>query len=163
MGKPSLKSQYRNTLSLTMQVTNHAGHGPQGLRRPIEAARLRIPSKRTPPRSRLQAPFGRASPRSRGSTSLERVSPRSRAHSPSSGSRLARGFVPPSAGARHAHGRPARVRRPRTRAFNALTRAGRHHHAPGARAPVPPHQLPREAPIPATVGRDCAVRPVSVP
>jgi hypothetical protein len=29
MGKPSLKSQYRNTLSLTMQVTNHAGHDPR--------------------------------------------------------------------------------------------------------------------------------------
>jgi hypothetical protein len=30
--------------------------------------------------------------------------------------------------------------------------AGRRHHAPGARAPVPPHQLPRRDPIPATVG-----------
>jgi hypothetical protein len=57
---------------------NHAGHGPQGLRRPIEAAHAGIPSKRTPPRSRLHAPFGRVSPRSRGSTSLEQVSPRSR-------------------------------------------------------------------------------------
>jgi hypothetical protein len=28
---------------------------------------------------------------------------------------------------------------------------------------VPPHQLPREEPIPITVGRDCAARPVSVP
>jgi hypothetical protein len=40
---------------------------------------------------------------------------------------------------------------------------GRRYHAPGARAPVPPHQLPREEPIPITVGRDCAARPVSVP
>jgi hypothetical protein len=40
---------------------------------------------------------------------------------------------------------------------------GRRHHAPGARAPVPPHQLPREETIPITVGRDCAARPVSVP
>jgi hypothetical protein len=55
------------------------------------------------------------------------------------------------------------VCRPRTRAFKALTPAGRRHHAPGARAPVPPHQLPREKPIPITVGRDCAARPVSVP
>jgi hypothetical protein len=28
---------------------------------------------------------------------------------------------------------------------------------------VPPHQLPREEPIPITVGRDSAARPVSVP
>jgi hypothetical protein len=28
---------------------------------------------------------------------------------------------------------------------------------------VPPHQLPRREPIPITVGRDCAARPVSVP
>jgi hypothetical protein len=28
---------------------------------------------------------------------------------------------------------------------------------------VPPHQLPREEPVPITVGRDCAARPVSVP
>jgi hypothetical protein len=37
-------------------------------------------------------------------------------------------------------------------AFNALTPAGRRHHAPRARAPVPPHQLPKRDPIPATVG-----------
>jgi hypothetical protein len=37
-------------------------------------------------------------------------------------------------------------------AFNALTKAGRRHHVPEARAPVPPHQLPRREPIPATVG-----------
>jgi hypothetical protein len=52
---------------------------------------------------------------------------------------------------------------PRTWAFNALTPAGQCHHAPGARAPVPPHQLPRREPIPITVGRDYAARPVSVP
>jgi hypothetical protein len=40
----------------------------------------------------------------------------------------------------------------RTRAFKALTSAGRRHHAPGARAPVPPHQLPRREPIPIIVG-----------
>jgi hypothetical protein len=40
----------------------------------------------------------------------------------------------------------------RARAFNALTPAGRRHHAPRARAPVPPHQLPRRDPIPATMG-----------
>jgi hypothetical protein len=95
---------------------------------------------------------------------------------PSSGLRLARGPAPPRAGTASLEG-PSRPRPgsatlegaphtcagPRTRAFNALTPAGRRHHAPGARAPVPPHQLPREEPIPITVGRDCAARPVSVP
>jgi hypothetical protein len=33
-----------------------------------------------------------------------------------------------------------------------VTPAGRRHHAPGARTPIPPHQLPRRDPIPATVG-----------
>jgi hypothetical protein len=37
-------------------------------------------------------------------------------------------------------------------ALNALTSVGRRHHAPGARAPVPPHQLPRREPVPINVG-----------
>jgi hypothetical protein len=55
---------------------------------------------------------------------------------------------------------PPRSRAPRAHtpapvhwAFNALTPAGRCHRAPGARAPVPPHQLPRREPIPITVGK----------
>jgi hypothetical protein len=105
-----------------MQETNHTGlslcgrtpeaHQDGPTRRPLEQA---------PPRSRGDplletdsAPFeGRPFPRA--------VPPRSRARSPSSESRLARGSAPPSAGARHAHGRAARVRWPRTWAFNALT------------------------------------------
>jgi hypothetical protein len=95
---------------------------------------------------------------------------------PSSGFRLARGLAPPRAGSASLEGTPRprpgtatlkgaphACAGPRTRAFNALTPARRRHHAPGARPPVPPHQLPREEPIPITVGRDCAVRPVSVP
>jgi hypothetical protein len=65
---------------------------------------------------------------------------------------------------------PLRSRAPRSRApapvrwaFNVLTPARQCHHAPGARAPVPPYQLPRREPIPIIVGRDCAARPVSVP
>jgi hypothetical protein len=57
----------------------------------------------------------------------------------------------------------ARARsRTRVRAFNAPTKAGRRHHAPGTRTPVLSHQLPRREPIPATVG-DCAMLPVPVP
>jgi hypothetical protein len=82
------------------------------------------------------------------------------AHSkvPSSRLRLARGCAPPSGGLRPVRGGapPSRALRTRacscTWAFNALTSAGRRHHAPGARAPVPPHQLPRGKPIPTTVG-----------
>jgi hypothetical protein len=61
-------------------------------------------------------------------------------------------------GALHAHARS----RTRVRAFNALTTAGRRHHAPGTRAPVLSHQLPRRKPIPTTVG-DCATWPAPAP
>jgi hypothetical protein len=104
-----------------MQVTNHAGHG---LRRDPDGPPRR-PTEKTPragPASLEDAlPLGRAPPRSRGSPFPRAVPPRSRDRPPSSRSRLARGFAPPSAGARHAHGRAARVRWPRTWAFNALT------------------------------------------
>jgi hypothetical protein len=49
-------------------------------------------------------------------------------------------------------GAPHARARPRAQALNALTSAGRRHHAPGERAPVPPHQLPKREPIPITVG-----------
>jgi hypothetical protein len=136
---------------------------PQGPRRPTKAALLKIPS------SRLRLARGCASP-SGG------LCPVRGGVLPSSRLRLARGPAPPRTGAASLEG-PSRPRPgsatlesaphacadPRTRAFNALTQAGRCHHAPGARAPVPPHQLPREEPIPITVGRDYAARPVSVP
>jgi hypothetical protein len=61
-------------------------------------------------------------------------------------------------GTLHAHARS----RTRARAFNALTKTGRCHHAPGTRAPVLLHQLPRREPILATVG-DCATWPVPAP
>jgi hypothetical protein len=75
----------------------------------------------------------------RGLAPLERGPPRSRARSPRTGSASLEGAP---------HARACS----RTLAFNALTPVGRRHHAPGARAPVPPHQLPRRDPIPATVG-----------
>jgi hypothetical protein len=49
-------------------------------------------------------------------------------------------------------GAPHARARSRAQALNALTSAGQRHHVPGARAPVPPHQLPRREPIPITVG-----------
>jgi hypothetical protein len=62
------------------------------------------------------------------------------------------GPLRPRAGSVSLEGAPHARACSRTRAFNALTTAERCHHAPGARAPVPPHKLPRREPIPATVG-----------
>jgi hypothetical protein len=58
----------------------------------------------------------------------------------------------PRPGSASLEGAPLACACPRTRAFNALTQVGQCHHAPGARAPVLPHQLPRREPIPITVG-----------
>jgi hypothetical protein len=79
---------------------------------------------------------------------------------PRAGSASLEGPRRPRAGSASLEGAPHA--RARTRAFNVLTTAGRRHHAPGARAPVPLRQLPRREPIPATVG-DCATWPVPVP
>jgi hypothetical protein len=81
---------------------------------------------------------------------------------PRAGSAPFEGAHSPRAGSASLKGTPHAHARSRTRAFNVLTTAGRRHHAPGAHAPVPLHQLPRREPIPATVG-DCATWPVLVP
>jgi hypothetical protein len=73
-------------------------------------------------------------------------------HLPRAGSASLEGPLPPRTGSASLEGAPHARACCCTRAFNALTTAGRHHHALGARAPVPPHQLPRREPIPATVG-----------
>jgi hypothetical protein len=118
-----------------MQDMAHATKAPAA----HQGGPLEDPLKQAPPRSRACAPLGRAPPRSRGRAYLEQAPPRSRVRSA-----LEQG--PPRS-------RALRTRAcSRTRAFNALTSAGRHHHAPGARAPVPPHQLPKGEPIPTTVG-----------
>jgi hypothetical protein len=136
---------------------------PQGPQRPTKAALLKIPSSRLRLARGCAPPSGGLRP-VRGGTL------------PSSGLRLARGPAPPRPGSASLEG-PARPRPgsaslegaphacacPRTWAFNALTPAGQRPHAPGARAPVQPHQLPRREPIPITVGRDCAAGPVPVP
>jgi hypothetical protein len=136
---------------------------PQGPQRPTEAALLKIPSSRLRLARGYAPPSGGLRPVRGGAL-------------PSSGLRFARGPAPPRAGSASLEGPP----RPRpgsaslegaphacachrTRAFNALTPAGRRHHAPGARAPVLLHQLPKREPIPITVGGDCVARPVSVP
>jgi hypothetical protein len=86
-----------------------------------------------------------------GFTSLED------ARLPRAGSAPFEGVRLPRAGSASLEGAPHARVCSRTRAFNAQTTAGRRHHAPGARAPVPPHQLPRREPIPATVGGLCGV------
>jgi hypothetical protein len=120
---------------LTMQGTAHAAEAPTA----HQGSPLEDPLEQASPRSRMRASLGRAPSRSRGYSYLEQAPPRSGVRSS-----LERG--PPR----------SRAFRKRacscTRAFNALTMAGRRHHAPGARAPVLLHQLPRREPIPATVG-----------
>jgi hypothetical protein len=81
---------------------------------------------------------------------------------PRAGSALLEGPLRPRAGSASLEGAPHAHACFRTRGLNALTTAGRRHHAPGARAPVQSHQLPRREPIPATVG-DCVAWPVLVP
>jgi hypothetical protein len=133
-GKSPLKT--RNEAKAKHALLNHAGHGP---RRGGPSGPLEGPLEQASPRSRMRASLGRTPPRSRGCASLERAPPRSRVRS-------ALEWGSPRS-------RALRTRAcSHTRAFNALTSAGRRHHAPGARAPVPPHQLPRGEPIPTTVG-----------
>jgi hypothetical protein len=155
-----------------MQDTAHAAGTPTAhLDGP-----LRSPLGQAPPRSRVHSSLGglrpvrgatlllaRAPPRSRGKSSLERLRPARGLSPPRAGLASLEGMSRPQPGPATLEGAPHSCAGPRTRALNALTQAGRRHHAPGARAPVPPHQLPGEEPIPTTVGRDCAVRPVSVP
>jgi hypothetical protein len=133
---------------------NHAGHGP---RRGGPNGPARRPSRRSPragfaslenaclPRAG-SVPFeGVRLPRA-GSASLEGPLP------PRAGSASLEGPLRPQTGSASLEGAPHAHACSHARAFNALTTAGRRHHAPGARAPVPPRQLPRRDPIPATVG-----------
>jgi hypothetical protein len=93
-----------------------------------------------------------------GSAPLEGVRPPRAGSASLEGSHRPRAGPASLEGALHAHARS----RTRVRSFNALTTAGRRHHAPGTHAPVLLHQLPRREPIPATVG-DCATWPVPAP
>jgi hypothetical protein len=112
-------------------MPNHAGHGPP-----------RRPTRRSPRAGSLEdACLPRA-----GSVPFEGV------RFPRAGSASLEDPLRPRTGSASLEGAPHACACSRTRAFNTLTPAGRRHHAPGARAPVPPHQLPRRDPIPATVG-----------
>jgi hypothetical protein len=118
-----------------MQDMAHAAKAPAA----HQAAHSKTPSNRyrlargyAPPRGGLRPDRGGAAP--------------------SSEVRLARGSAPPSIGLASLEGTPRTRACSRTRAFNALTSAGQRHNAPGARAPVLPHQLPGGSPSPSLWG-----------
>jgi hypothetical protein len=90
-----------------------------------------------PPRAGSASLEGSHLPRA-GSASLEG------SWLPRAGSASFEGSPPPRSRLLHAHVRS----RTRVRTFNALTTAGRRHHAPGTHAPVLLHQLPRGNPSP---------------
>jgi hypothetical protein len=142
--KPPLKT--RNRAKAKHASLNHAGHGP---RRGDPNGPPRRPTRRSP-RAGFASLEDARLPRA-GSAPFEGVC------LPRAGSTSLEGPLRPRAGLALLEGAPHARACSRTRAFNALTTAGRRHHAPGARTPVPPHQLPRREPIPATVGGLCGV------
>jgi hypothetical protein len=119
-----------------MQDTTHAAEAPNGP--------PRRPSRRSP--RAVFASLEDARPPRVGSVPFEG------AHLPRAGSASLEGSLPLERGPPRSRAPPHACACSRARAFNALTTAGRRHHALGARVPVPPHQLPRRDPIPATVG-----------
>jgi hypothetical protein len=139
--KPKLSAPHLNTQGRAHAAVAPTAHRDGPLKDPLEQA---------PPRSRAHA-----SPRA-GSARFEGV------RLPRAGSASLEGPLHPQAGSASLEGAPHAHACSRTRALNALTTARRRHHAPGARAPTPSHQLPRREPIPATVG-GCAAWPVPVP
>jgi hypothetical protein len=123
-----------NAFRLTMQGTAHDVVTPTA----HQGGPLEDPLEQAPPRSRVHASLGQTPSRSRGCACLERAPPRS--------------MLRPRTRSASLEGTPHACARSRTRALNVLTPAGRRHHAPGARAPVPPHQLPRREPHPRHCG-----------
>jgi hypothetical protein len=165
MGKPHLKPEKKPKLNASC-LSAHTGHGP---RRGSPRGRPRRPVQRSP-RAGSASLEGTHLPRA-GSAPLECTRLPRAGSAPFEGVRLPRagsasleGPRLPRAGSASLEGAPHAHARSRTRvqAFNALTTAGRRHHAPGTHAPVLLHQLPRREPIPATVG-DYATWPVSAP
>jgi hypothetical protein len=121
--------------------TNHAGRGP---RRGGPDGPPRRPIRR-PPRVGSASLEGARLPRA-GSVPFEGE------RLPRAGSASLEGPLRPRTGSASLEGTPRMRACSCAQALNALTSAGRRHHVPGARAPVPPHQLPRREPIPITVG-----------
>jgi hypothetical protein len=138
-GESPLKT--RNKAKAKHASLNHAGHGPH---RGGPNGPPRRPTRRSP-RAGFASLEDARLPRA-GSIPFEVV------RLPRVGSALLEGPLRPRTGSASLEGAPHARACSRTRAFNTLTTAGRCHHAPGARAPVPPHQLRRREPIPATVG-----------
>jgi hypothetical protein len=149
LGNPHLKPATKpkpNAPYLTMQDMAHDAKALRPTRRPT----------RRPPRVGFASPEG-ARLHQTGSAPFEGMRlPRARSAS-------LEGPPRPRTGSASLEGAPHARACSRAQALNALTSAGQRHHAPGARAPVPPHQLPRREPIPIIVGGNCAVRPVPVP
>jgi hypothetical protein len=139
--KPKLSAPHLNTQGRAHAAVAPTAHQDGPLKDPLEQA---------PPRSRAHA-----SPRA-GSASLEG------ARLPRAGSARFEGVRLPRAGSASLDGTPHAHACSHTRALNALSTEGQRRHTPGARAPVPSHQLPRREPLPATVG-DCVAWPVPVP
>jgi hypothetical protein len=134
LGNPHLKPATKlkpNTPYLTMQDMAHATKAPAAHSKTPRAGSASLEGARLP----------RA-----GSVPFEGV------RLPRAGSASLEGLPRPRTGSASLEGAPHARACSRTRAFNALTSAERRHHAPGAHAPVPPHQLPRRDPIPATMG-----------
>jgi hypothetical protein len=131
----------RNKAKAKHASLNHAGHGPccGGPNGPP-----RRPTRRSP-RAGFASLEDARLPRA-GSVPFDGV------RLPRAGSASLEGPLRPRTGSASLEGAPHARACSRTWAFNTLTTAGRRHHALGARAPVPPHQLPIGEPIPATVG-----------
>jgi hypothetical protein len=149
LGKPHLKPAKK--AKAKHASLKHTGHGP---RHGDPDGPPRRPTQRSP----------RAGSASLEGTHLPRVgsAPFEGVRLPRGGSALLEGPRHPRVGSVSLEGAPHAHACTRVRAFNVLTTAGRRHHAPGTRAPVLLHQIPRREPIPATVG-DCATWPVPVP
>jgi hypothetical protein len=123
----------------TSCLSTHTGHDPRcgGPRGPP-----RRPTQRSP-RAGSASLEGACLPRA-GSAPLEGARIPRAGSAPFEGTRLPRAGSASLEGAPHAHA----CSRTRVRAFNALTTAGRRHHAPETRAPALLHQLPRGNPSP---------------
>jgi hypothetical protein len=148
-GESPLKTRNKLKTNVPRLSTWSLAHAAMALNGPP-----RRPTQRSP-RAGFTSLEGARLPRA-GSAPFEGV------RLPRAGSASLEGPLRPRAGSASLEGAPHAHACSRTRALNALTTAGRRHHAPGARAPVPSHQLPRREPIPATAG-DCAAWPVPVP
>jgi hypothetical protein len=130
-GESCLKPAKSKTIHRSSKRTHGRDPHCDGPRNPPER-----PTQR-PPRAGSASLEGSRLPRA-GSASLEGSRP------PRAGSASLEGSSPPRSRLLRTRARS----RTRVQAFNALTTAGRRHHAPGTHAPILLHQLPRGNPSP---------------